>query len=293
MTPAEHEPLLRQLLELVKELDAEDIPIILGGGMSLYLRQRYLSSRTPRYPFDIAARSTADLDLFLSAQLIADAGMIENLKHVIARLKYSVIPEARNFQFAKEIDLFGQKRKVKIDLLCAPPHAQDKRKVQISKPRIKPKGVEDFHAYLTTEAEGLEIGALAVDVSRIDSSLKLRNQVLRIPSAFDFLILKLHAFEDRKDDTESDLGRHHAYDIFATVARMGEGDWENARRHLTAHKDRPYLKRAVSIREKEFSTPSSLGLLRLRENESYRSNRETYDRHLDPFIEDLSALFPS
>ncbi|MBI5242558.1 MAG: HipA domain-containing protein [Elusimicrobia bacterium] len=31
--------------------------------MSLYLRQRYLSAQTPRYPFDVAARSTADLGL--------------------------------------------------------------------------------------------------------------------------------------------------------------------------------------------------------------------------------------
>jgi methylmalonyl-CoA mutase cobalamin-binding subunit len=48
MTPNEHDPLIRQLLELVKELDSEDIPIILGGGMSLYLRQRFL--RIPANP---------------------------------------------------------------------------------------------------------------------------------------------------------------------------------------------------------------------------------------------------
>ena len=293
MTPAEHEPLLRQLLELVKELDTADIPIILGGGMSLYLRQRYLSSRTPRYPFDVVARSTEDLDLFLSAQLIADAGKIESLKQVIARLHYSVIPEARNFQFAKEVDLFGQKCKVKIDLLAAPPQGADKSKVEVSKLRIKPKGVEDVHAYLTDEAEGIEIGKIAVDISLLDSTLKLKNQILFIPAAFNFLVLKLHAFEDRKDDKESDLGRHHAYDIFATVVRMGERDWENAKEHFTAHKARPYMKRATAIREKDFNNPNALGLLRLRENESYRSNREVYDRHLQPFIEDLTALFPS
>ena len=36
----ENDPLLYCLLELVKDLDAENIPIILGGGMSLYLFTR-------------------------------------------------------------------------------------------------------------------------------------------------------------------------------------------------------------------------------------------------------------
>ena len=61
-----------------------------------------------------------------------------------------------------------------------------------------------------------------------------------IPAAFNFLILKLHAFEDRKEDVESDLGRHHAYDIFATIIRVTEQNWKNAKEHFAPHKDRPY-----------------------------------------------------
>ena len=55
MTPDENDPLVHQLGELAAELDAENIPVILGGGMSLYLRQKFLSRRVPRYPFDLAA----------------------------------------------------------------------------------------------------------------------------------------------------------------------------------------------------------------------------------------------
>ena len=40
MMENENDPLLYCLLELVKDLDAENIPIILGGGMSLYLFTR-------------------------------------------------------------------------------------------------------------------------------------------------------------------------------------------------------------------------------------------------------------
>jgi hypothetical protein len=45
MTAADNDPLVHQLAELAKGLDTDNIPIILGGGMSLYLRQKFLSGR--------------------------------------------------------------------------------------------------------------------------------------------------------------------------------------------------------------------------------------------------------
>jgi len=291
MTPDENDPLVRHLIELAVELDAENIPIILGGGMSLYLRQKFMSSRAPRYPFGLPARSTADLDLFLSSRLIADAGKMESLRQVIGHLGYSVLPEAKNFQFAKKITLYGQERVIKIDLLAAPPRGEDASLVSVKRPRIKPKGAEGIHAYLTDESEGIEIGKLTVNPALLDPSLSLKNKTLFIPSAFNFLILKLHAFEDRKNDETRDLGRHHAWDIFATVVRMGEADWRVAREHRVAHADRPYIEKAAEIRKTDFSTPTALGLLRLRENEAYRREKELYGKYLESFIEDLAALF--
>lgn len=287
----ENDPLVGQLIELSVELDAENIPIILGGGMSLYLRQKFFGGRTPRYPFDIPVRSTADLDIFLSSKLIVDAGKIEILRLVLRRLGYTVVPEARNFHFAKEILLYGQKRRVKIDLLAAPPLDEDLPLVSIRRPRIKPKGTEGIHAYLTDESEGIEIGKLAVATALLDPSFKLNNGILFIPSAFNFLIMKLHAFEDRKGDDTGDSGRHHVWDIFATVVGMGEKDWVTAREHCAAHAGRPYMTKAAEIRRSDFSVRTSPGLLRLRENEAYRRERDQYDKYLDTFIEDLAALF--
>lgn len=291
MIPEENDPLIEQLLELVKELDPENIPVILGGGMSLYLRHRFLSERIPRYPFDVGTRSTADLDLFLSAQLIVDAARIESLKQAITRLGYAPIPEARNFQFAKEVKLYGQPRKVKIDLLAAPPRDADKGRVEISKPRIKPRGAEGIHAYLTPEAEGIEFGKISVDTSRLNPSVKLKNEILFIPSSFNYLILKLHAFRDQKNKPEDDYGRHHAFDIFATVARMGPKDWENARKHLAAHRDREYMKSARAIQREDFSESLAVGLIRLRESPDYRREAKVYDTYLETFIQDMADLF--
>lgn len=290
MTPDENDPLVRHLIELAVKLDAENIPVILGGGMSLYLRQKLLSSRTPRYPFDVVARSTADLDLFLSSRLIADSGKIESLRRAIDRLGYRVLPKARNFQFAKKVALYGRERVIKIDLLAAPPHDEDMSLVSIHKPRIKPRGAAGIHAYLTDESEGIEFGKLAIDPGLLDPSLSLKNKILFIPSAFNFLILKLHAFEDRKNEEAGDFGRHHAWDIFATIVRMGEADWAAAKEHLDAHAARPYMKKAIEIRKTDFSIRTGLGILRLRENEAYRRERELFNKYLDPFIQDLAAL---
>ncbi len=290
----DNDPLFHSLLELVRELDTDNIPIILGGGMSLYLRMKYLTSKTHRYPFDLQIRSTGDLDLFLSASLISDLEKIEGLKRVLDRLGYRVIPEAKNFQFSKQIMLYGQLRIVRIDLLAAPPDQAEKRKVEIKKPRIKPKGAEGIHAYLTQEAAGIEIGKELVDPRQLGSDLNLKNQILFIPSAYNYLILKLHAFEDRKNRTDnlSDSGRHHAFDLFATIARMREKDWEVARQHLKIESAQKYLKRAIKIRKENFSKLTDLGLLRLRESAMYRTGQEIYDPYLELLANDLKDLFP-
>ena len=165
--------------------------------------------------------------------------------------------------------------------------------VSIKKPRIKPKKcVADIHAYLTAESEGIELGKLAIDPERLDPSLKLKNKILFLPSAFNLLILKLHEFEDRKNEEASYFGRHHAWDIFATTVRMGEADWAAAKEHLGLHVVRPYMRKAVEIRKADFSRKTGLGLLRLRENEAYKQERELYDKYLESFIEDLAALLP-
>ena len=71
MTPHENDPLVACLAELAAELDRENIPVILGGGLSQYLRGKLDGGRSPRYPFAAPARSTEDLDLFLSPPLRA------------------------------------------------------------------------------------------------------------------------------------------------------------------------------------------------------------------------------
>jgi hypothetical protein len=296
MTAAASNPandqLLAQLLELHSELEKAHLPLILGGGMSLYLRIQYLRTpSSPHYPFSIETRSTNDLDLFLTSDLIVNPTKIEQLRKILLRLGYVVDPKAKNFQFMKDMEIFGSRRQVRVDLLAAPPSDADSGKVEVKKPRIKPIGTTGIHAFLTEEARGIEIGRLEVPIP----GDKVGSGTITIPSAYNYIILKLHAFDDRKaeSDPKSDQGRHHAYDIFATVTQMGEQDWSNAAAHLKAHAAHPYLLRAVQIRKTCFSKTTDLGLLRLQENEGYRRNKAVFDSHLQQFIGDLADLFPA
>lgn len=264
------------------------------GGLSLYVRRTYLGTESGgRYPFDVEARATNDLDLFLSSELIVDREKVETIKQALAILGYCVDPNAKNFQFLKEVDLLGQKRTVKVDLLSAPPADTDLDKVEIKKPRIKPVGTSDIHARLTEEAEGIEIGLIAVDVNQFAQDVQLQDSKIYIPSSYNYIILKLHAFNDRKNrnDEKSDYGRHHAYDIFATVTQMNEADWETAQSHFKAHREREYLQKSITIQQECFSKPTDIGVIRLRENVAYRNRRDQYEPHLEQFLGDLRDLF--
>lgn len=276
--------LLEHLLELERELQKHDIQIIVGGGLSLYLRQTYRPASSPRYPINVETRSTDDIDLFLSSEIIVNRDKVEGIKSSLKKLNYQVVPEAKNFQFSKKVTLLGQDRTVKVDILSAPPKAKDLQEVEIHKPRIKPKGISDFHAYLTQEAFGIEMGVMEIMVE---------GQKFHIPSAYNYLILKLNAFEDRKErnDAASDYGRYHAYDIFATVTRMDEEDWKEAKTHFLAHQEQDYLKKTCQIQQSCFAKISDIGLIRLQENIHYQNRKSEFDPYLDPFIQDMNDLF--
>lgn len=161
----DNDPLVQHLLELCRELDKDDISIILGGGMGLYLRLKFSPTQMPRYPFDPPVRSTADLDVFLSSHVIVNRQKIESLKASLLRLEYAVDPAAKNYHFIKKVKVFEQERIIKVDLLSAPTDEADKGKVKIVGQRIKPRGVDGIHGRLTDEATGIEIGKQPVDLT--------------------------------------------------------------------------------------------------------------------------------
>lgn len=71
-----HDTLRTALLELARAAAASELRVFLGGGYGLYLKQVYLAQSGIRTLIPVEAwprpRATADLDLFLSTEIIVD-----------------------------------------------------------------------------------------------------------------------------------------------------------------------------------------------------------------------------
>ena len=199
-------------------------------------------------------------------------------------------PKTKYFQFTKDITLEKSSREVTIDILSAPPREKDTIKTKISRPRIKPTDVENFHAYLVDEAKGISFYPIPVEsVSLLYDENKISN--IFIPSGINYIILKLHAFRDRIEDESVDLGRHHAYDIFALITDMDKSDWENAAAHFESEKESDYIKSSTQIINDFFSTSTSLGIIRLQENQIFEKYKLEFSSYIPEFISDLKSLF--
>lgn len=274
--------LIDALIELAKLLEGKGIPLIVGGGLSLYIRTIFLTKkRSPRYPKKVLQRSTKDIDIFLTSDIIINPEKIMIIRDSLEVLGYK--PKTRFFQFINEKE---NGKDVVIDILSAPPNPKDIEKTKISKPRIKPKGIERFHAYLVQEAIGLSIGI--INVREVTNEIKFSN--IYLPSSFIYIILKLHAFRDRISDDSKDNGRHHAYDIFATVTDMDQADWDNAKEHYNKEFNSDYVKTSQKIIKEYFSDVTQMGIIRLKENELYDRNKDEFINYISDFIRDLKEL---
>src|SRR5690554_1875716 len=284
--------LLNELLTLNSRLESVGISLILGGGMGLFLRDTYLGGeRSPRYPVRPESRSTEDLDVLLTADLIVDAARMNQLRDVLNALSYKDV--VKHFQFERRVDFEKRVYTVKVDLLAAPPAQNDEDLVTIKSIRIRPKASKDIHGYLTKDAAGIEIGKVPINVRSQTGQDSDNDTIIQIPSSFNYLVLKLHAFHDRKDRTDlaSDLGRHHAFDIFRIITDMREADWESAARHVMQDNDTKYLKNAAQYQRSYFGANTSLGILRLKENEGYRRRRNEFDQYIPDILADIAELF--
>src|SRR5208283_5452421 len=115
-------PLLTSLLDLHHELRAYDIPLIIGGGLGLFLKRQQIVKEGLRTLFDRLpeARSTNDIDLFFRAELVADSGRVQNFVAALAKLGYVPLEKAKYLQWARSVVVVGIPQEIKLDLLVGP-----------------------------------------------------------------------------------------------------------------------------------------------------------------------------
>ncbi len=281
------DPLREQLRLLALELQKDEIKLILGGGYGLVLRTEYVrrTGVATRFEEIPEARSTNDLDLFLSAEIITSAEKIEKIRDALQKLGFE--PVARFFQFELPIEFEGLDLPVKIDLLAVPVPDEQRKLVEIKKPRVKPRGASGIHGYLTEEAVTLEENLLPIDVSEAgEPTLEIY-----LPHPFSYLVMKLFALKDRLEDEAKDFGAYHAFDIYRIVGMMTELEWNEALDLKARYRDQPKIKEAGEIAGELFASLESIGVLRVRQH-ARTSGFPIPPENLAALIEDLRELLP-
>jgi hypothetical protein len=303
--------LTTSLLDLLYEFEGQGVPITVGGGFGLYLKRQHLTNTGQRTLFHQLpeARSTNDLDLFLRVEVLADFNRTRMVAEAIRRLGYGEVEEAKYPQWKREILVGNVPQKVKIDTLVGP-LGEYRKKLHVQMPRVRPKGNIKFHAHAVEEALHVEDEPIAVTIAGKRSTGEPHGGTVYVPQAFPYLMMKLHAFNDRKDRADKDPGRHHALDLYTIVGMMTEKEYERAKELGTTHAADERFRRACaivrdhfpgrpfgppipgapwtqrSIERGHYSGTTAIGLLRLQEHVLFRK-----DFPLEEFTSVLGEIF--
>jgi hypothetical protein len=286
------EALRTSLLDLHFELQKTQVPLILGGGYGLFLRQMNLAELNQKtlippeqWP---QARSTEDLDLFVQAEVVGNKDHVEAIRNSLDFLGYK--PIADYFQFSKTPD---DRSGVKLDFLTGPITPDIEALVKKKEFRISCRAASvKFHAYLTEEALSLNESLLEIPLlGKLSTGVEYSANIL-IPNTFTFLLMKLHAFHDRVNDPKKELGKHHALDIYRIIAMMNSSEYDKTVELLAVHKNARPCQHASFIQSNFFNKKESLGIIRLMEHESFHDKMDvdTLRAILEELFEPVTAV---
>src|SRR5690606_21408998 len=133
---------------------------------------------------------------------------------------------------------------------------------------------------------GLERQPIGIRLEGLRTGGEAYSGEVFVPQAFPYLMMKLCAFRDRKDDARKDVGRHHALDLYNIVGMMTEEEYEAAVDLGRTHREDPRIADVRDIVGEHFSDPTALGILRLREHPLWRPEFQ-----LDEFVAILGEVF--
>lgn len=257
----------------------------MAGGYGLYLKQQHLESQSLETVLDVemwpAPRATNDLDVFLAAEVVTDSDSMEAIRSVLDKLGYLEIESAKFYQFVKPISIAQQ---VKLDLLAGPLGRYEEC-VKRDTRRVRPRRSVKLHARRVDEALDLEEGCTEIEVTGWLSSGERHAAKVLVPQPFSYLMMKLFAFRDRKDDEDKDMGRHHALDVLRIVAMMTRHEYEETHRLFGMHAEQEPVRQARQIARECFADEDAIGMIRIREHQLFRP-----DIGIGTFLRDLHAL---
>ena len=278
------------LLDLWQTLGPTAYQMLLGGGYGLYLKQLHLTATGQRTLVSAslwpAPRATQDLDLLLSADIVADAAEMQAIRNALDRLGYMAVKGSEYLQFIRHI---SRTQIVKIDLLTDQLDVlQENAAIQADERRARPASRRHppIHAHPTDGALALHESPLVMEVAGKLSTGKTAVVQIKIPHPFGYLLMKLTAYRDRRGDTRKDLGRYHALDVFRIVAMMTEQENAEVRRYIQRFAANAQVQSCTELVRTAFAGASAAGVLAMREHPLWHNDDE-----LTVFIEIINELF--
>jgi hypothetical protein len=279
------------LLDLLLKLEDRQIPLILGGGYGLYLKQLHLQQSNSETLIDgelwPRPRATQDIDILLKTEVIADTEKMMLIKEALNNLGYEPVPGAEYMQFIKDL---GDSRSVKVDFLTGPLDSfKDDPRLRVDDRRVKPPKSVGLHAHRTDEAVAFQDEPMELTVEGVLSNGHPYSGAIYIAQSFTYLLMKLFAFRDQRDDQEKNYARHHALDLYRIVAMLTKDEYDLVKKFVGHYQDNPEVAKAQRIIREDFNSPESTGSLRLQEHELFTPEMRL-DK-LDKFLEALNDLF--
>lgn len=282
-----------ELQRLATALEPHGVPVIIGGGYGLLLRQQHVEARgEPTLRPIPTARSTNDLDVFLTVELVSDAEKMAALGTVLADLGFEAVEGAEYYQFARPVTYKDRETSLKVDLLAPPPRpgTELRAKVKVDSRRVRPKSRDKnapiVQAHTTEEAFTIAEHTLVLPLGSAGVV-----EVL-VPHPFSFLLLKLFAYRDRREDPEKGFGRYHAYDLYRIIAMMTAMDFEQAAALRERYLDDEIVLEARRIVATLFGDADAEGALAVLEHARAVAAAALTHEDAADFTNDLGELLP-
>lgn len=230
------------------------------------------------------ARSTGDIDVFLTTEVITDKNNMAAIRQALDELGYSPVPGAEFYQFYREVTIGGAPRNLKFDFLAAPVPGEQAKTVKADVRRIRPRGATETPMHAHTTPEGLSKNIC----SRWTSARLISPIEVFLPHPFSYTMLKLFALRDQIDNEAKEFGRHHAFDIYTTWAMMTEEEFAQAEDLRKQYAQIGVMPEAVDTANTLFADENAKGMIRLKEHARIE-NVELVES--DEFIKDTRTLF--
>jgi hypothetical protein len=281
------------LLDFLFEMNQKGItkPLIIGGGLGLFLKQQYITERNIRTLFDDPpfARSTEDIDFFIPLEILCQKEQCEKILNVLELLGYEFIDKAKYMQWEKPIQISdSQKGRVKIDWLTGQPDEQNKKYLHIKESRVRPKEKIEFHAHITEEALFIEDKKIDIPLVGRRTNNEEYETTIGIPHPFTYLLMKLFAYRDRRKDEKKFLGQHHAFDVFKIIALLTENELDETIQFGKRYAENDIVRKARKITQDYFNDLKSDGSNAIQTQKLFKNLAD-----LEQFLSVITDIFPA